>query len=235
VELDAWLELARAVGIAKGVVVQPSVYGFDNTVLLHALKAAPDQLRGVVVVPPDVSEPELLRLHRLGVRGVRCNTRNLGGVAFDAIADLAEKIAPHGWALQVQVLPAQLDALATLLPTLAGPLVVDHLGFVDPRDRDLATRRLTALLDAGKSYVKISAPYRLSSADRYEDCGAIVKALVRSHPERLLWGSDWPHTELWKAMPDDAALIETMAAWLGDEAVRRTILVDTPEALFFSH
>jgi predicted TIM-barrel fold metal-dependent hydrolase len=233
VQLDDWLDLARLAGISRGVLVQPSVYGFDNTVLLEALQEAPDRLRGIVVLPPDVPVSELERLHRLGVRGVRCNTRNPGGLGFETVETFAPRIAALGWTLQFQVRPEQLPALVPLAPALGLSVVIDHLGFVDPRDTDGALRQLRALLDAGRCYVKLSAPYRLSRAVSFRDFGTIATALARSHPERLIWGSDWPHTELWDAMPDDAELIDMTADWLGDQATRQLVFVDTPRSLFF--
>jgi len=235
VQIEDWLDLANAAGVSRGVLVQPSVYAFDNTVLLEALQAAPDRLRGIVVLPPDVTMPELERLHRQGVRGVRCNTRNLGGLGFDAVGTLAPKIAALGWTLQFQVRPEQLAALVSLVPALDLSVVIDHLGFVDPRDGDGAVRQLQALLDTGSCYAKISAPYRLSRAAPFRDFGTVTAALARSHPERLIWGSDWPHTELWDAMPDDAELIDMVADWLGNQATRQLVLVDTPQSLFFEH
>lgn len=232
VQLEDWLGLADAVGIGRGVLVQPSVYGFDNTVLLEALATTPDRLRGIVVVPLDVANSELESLHRQGVRGVRCNTRNLGGMSFDAVETIAAKVAPLGWTVQFQIRPEQLAALAPLVREMNARVVIDHLGFVDPRDTEGAIGQLQTLLDTGRCYAKISAPYRLASAP-YQDFGAITTALSHSHPERLIWGSDWPHTELWDAMPDDAELLDMIADWISNQATRKLVLVDTPQSLFF--
>lgn len=232
--LEDWLAFAEAAGIASGVAVQPSVYGFDNTVLLDALRAVPARLRGIAVVDPHTPAAELERLHGRGVRGIRCNTRNLAGLGFDAALGLARRIAPLGWVLQLQVGDEELDALADLAPRLGIRLILDHLGSVDLRSPERALRRLHTLLDTGRCFVKLSAPYRLSRVGGYADYSAIVAALVRSHPERLLWGSDWPHTELWDVVPDDADLIDGIVGLLSGEALRRTILVDTPRSLFFA-
>lgn len=230
--LDEWLGLADSVGIAKGVVVQPSVYGFDNSVLIEALRAGPDRLRGIVVVRPELPRAELEELHHLGVRGVRWNTRNLGGLALDSVRPLADRIAPFGWVLQFLVRPEQLPDLAAMAPSLGLPVIVDHLGFIalGRTTRDGTVTQLQRLLDAGNCYVKISAPYRLGGDP--EDFVAVARALVRSHPDRLLWGTDWPHTEMYEIVPDDADLIDSIDAWL-PEPQRQTILVDTPNALFF--
>jgi predicted TIM-barrel fold metal-dependent hydrolase len=231
---EDWLYLAQSVGISRGVVVQPSVYGLDNTVLFEALRAAPDRLRGIVVIPPDLPQRELEEFHALGVRGVRCNTRNLGGIAFETVRALADRIAPFGWVLQFQVRPEQLDALATIAPTLGVPVIVDHLGFIalSSAARDAAVTQLRTILDAGNSYVKLSAPYRLGGTPA--DFAFVAAALVQSHPDRLIWGTDWPHTEMRDTVPDDADLIDAAEQWLGTDSERRKILVETPEALFFA-
>ena len=230
--LDEWLDLADSVGIAKGVVVQPSVYGFDNSVLIEALRAAPDRLRGIVVVSPETPSIELKELDRLGVRGVRWNTRNLGGLALDSVRPLAERIASFGWVLQFLVRPEQLPDLAAMAPSFGLPVIVDHLGFttLSRATRDATIAQMRRLLDAGNCYVKISAPYRLGGEP--EDFAVVARALVQSHPDRLLWGTDWPHTEMYKVVPDDADLIDSIDAWLPQSA-RQKILADTPNALFF--
>ena len=225
-----------AVGIARGVLVQPSVYGFDNSVLLEALAADPANLRGVVVLPADTSPAELSRLDALGVRGVRINTRNKGGLAFDTIADFAASLAPLGWTLQFQVKPEQLADIAELAPTLNLPLVIDHLGFIplDTAETDGHVATLQRLLDGPDTYVKLSAPYRLTAGTDHSAFAAIAAKLVASHPHRLLWGSDWPHTELWANVPDDADLIDEMQAWLGSDALRRQVFATNSQTLFFS-
>jgi predicted TIM-barrel fold metal-dependent hydrolase len=230
--LDEWLHLADSVGIARGVVVQPSVYGFDNSVLIEALRAAPDRLRGIVVVRPELPRRELEELHDLGVRGVRWNTRNLGGLALDSVRPLAERIAPFGWVLQFLVRSEQLHDLAAMAPSLGLPVIVDHLGFIalSPATRDATVAQLRTLLDAGNCYVKISAPYRLGGGPA--DFAAVASALVQSHPDRLLWGTDWPHTEMREIVPDDADLIDSIGDWL-PETARHKILIDSPNALFF--
>jgi predicted TIM-barrel fold metal-dependent hydrolase len=233
--LTDWQRLAAAVGIDCGVLVQPSVYGFDNSVLLEALAAAPRHLRGVVVLPPETPLDELKRLDHLGVRGVRINTRNKGGLPFDAVADFAAPLAKLGWTLQFQVRPEQLPVITALAPTLGAPVVIDHLGFIPlstPETEDhLAS--LQRLLDTGHAYVKLSAPYRLTTGADHSAFAQIAARLVQSHPQRLLWATDWPHTELWADMPDDADLIDDALGWLSTDAIRRAVFVENPQSLFF--
>lgn len=233
--LTDWLRLADAVGIAKGVVVQPSVYGFDNSVLLDALATAPEQLRGVAVIDAEVAEAQLERLHGLGVRGVRVNTRNKSGLALASAERLAHRIAPLGWVLQFQVHPTQLADVASLLRSLPARVVLDHLGFIPIGTPDTAefVGDLRRLLDTGKCYVKLSAPYRLTKSTSFDGLASIVTELVGAHADRLLWGSDWPHTELWENVPDDADLIERMLEWVGPNTAQRQVFAANADDLFF--
>ncbi|MBY5589813.1 amidohydrolase family protein [Rhizobium leguminosarum] len=230
-----WIEFSGSLGIARGVLVQPSVYGLDNRVLLDALAAYPDRLRGIVVIDPETAKTEIERLDRLGVRGVRINTRNKGGLPLAAARTLAENIAPLGWSLQLQINPEQLSDIAATLSGIRLPIVLDHLGFIPlaRETRSLHVDALKRLMDRAEAYVKVSAPYRLTKDVNYEGLAEVGRALATSHAERLLWGSDWPHTELWDGMPDDTELVETKQAAIDDPAVAEKIFVRNAEALFF--
>ncbi|XKM41204.1 amidohydrolase family protein [Rhizobium ruizarguesonis] len=230
-----WIEFSGSLGIARGVLVQPSVYGLDNRVLLDALAAYPDRLRGIVVIDPETAETELERLDRLGVRGVRINTRNKGGLPLAAARTVAESIASLGWSLQLQINPEQLPDIAATLSGIRLPIVIDHLGFIPlaRKTRSLHVDALKRLMDRAEVYVKVTAPYRLTKDVHYHGFTEVGRALAASHAERLLWGSDWPHTELWDGMPDDTDLVETMQAAIDDPAVAEKIFVRNAEALFF--
>ncbi|AHF85955.1 GntR family transcriptional regulator [Rhizobium leguminosarum bv. trifolii WSM1689] len=230
-----WIEFSGSFGIARGVLVQPSVYGLDNRVLLEALAAYPDRLRGIVVIDPETAETEIERLDRLGVRGVRINTRNKGGLPLAAARTLAESIAPLGWSLQLQINPEQLPDIAATLSGIRLPIVIDHLGFIPlaRETRSLDVDALKRLMDRAEAYFKVTAPYRLTKDVNYDGFAEVACALAASHAERLLWGSDWPHTELWDGMPDDTELVETMQAAIDDPAVAEKIFVRNAEALFF--
>lgn len=233
--LDDWIEFAGKLGIAKGVLVQPSVYGFDNSVLLETLEAFPERLRGIVVIDPESSEMEIERLHGLGVRGVRVNTRNKGGLPLSSIRSLAAKIAPLGWSLQLQINPTQLDDTVQMVSGLDLPLVIDHLGFIPlaaaGNMSDVAG--LKKAMDRTDAYIKVTAPYRLTSDRNYKGFADVVRALSFSHAERLLWGSDWPHTELWERMPDDADLIEIIQGAVTEATFAEKIFSKNAETLFF--
>ena len=233
--LADWQHLAAALGIDCGVLVQPSVYGFDNSVLLEALAADPAHLRGIAVLRPETPLDELKRLDHLGVRGVRINTRNKGGLSFNAVADFAAPLAMLGWTPQFQVRPEQLPLITSLALTLGAPVVIDHLGFIPlgTPETDTHVTNLQRLLDTGRAYVKLSAPYRLTTGADHSAFAHIATRLVQSHPQRLLWATDWPHTELWADMPDDADLIDEALGWLSTDAVRQAVSVDNPQSLFF--
>ncbi|MCS6759120.1 MAG: amidohydrolase family protein [Candidatus Devosia euplotis] len=182
------------------MLVQPSVHVFDNSVLLDALAADPDHLRGIVVLPPatPLDELRLRRLHALGVRGLRINTCNKGGLPLDAVADFATALAALSWTLQFQVNPEQLPAITSLAPALGCQAIIDHLGFIPLGHAQTAIHldNLRRLLDTGQAYVKLSASYRLRADPGGSAFARIARELVQSHPHRLLWGSDWPHTKL---------------------------------------
>ncbi|MFK4812284.1 amidohydrolase family protein [Devosia sp. ZW T5_3] len=229
-----WQLYAEAAGIARGVLVQPSVYGLDNRAMLRAIAGDSERLRGIAVVAPDISTEALRELDAAGVRGIRINTRNKAGVALDAVGELLGKVAPLGWSVQFQLRAEQLADVAALEHGET-PLVLDHLAFIRFGEVDTGARldALRHLLDRPNVYTKISAPYRLTASTDYADVGAAITALAASHPHRLLWGSDWPHTELWNAMPDDSDLLSAYETWLPDAQLRRQIFVDTPASLFF--
>lgn len=231
--LKDWQKAASMLGIARGVLVQPSVYGFDNSVLLDALATDPGHLRGIVVLPPETKRDELRRLDRLGVRGVRINTRNKGGLPFDAVPDFAGPLAELGWSLQFQVRPEQLPVITAMAPSLGAPVVIDHLGFIPLGMAATETHvaNLQRLLDTGRAWLKLSAPYRLGAAPFA--FAQVATNLVQSHPSRLLWATDWPHTELWADVPDDTDLVDAAFGWLTSDAVRQAVFVDNPQSLFF--
>ncbi|TCS03167.1 putative TIM-barrel fold metal-dependent hydrolase [Rhizobium sp. BK418] len=230
-----WIAFADRLDIGRGILVQPSVYGLDNQVLIEALTAFPDRLRGIVVIDPETTPGEIARLDRLGVRGVRINTRNKGGLPLAAAEVLAAAIGDFGWSLQLQVSPEQIGDLAGWLPHLGIRFVIDHLGFIPLADG--AWRNYVPafqrLADSPGGYIKLTAPYRLTRERRYAGFAEVVRALAASHPEKLLWGSDWPHTELWNDMPDDADLIDGIQEAIGETTLARKIFIDNAERLFF--
>jgi predicted TIM-barrel fold metal-dependent hydrolase len=229
-----WRMFADAVGVDRGIIVQPSVYGRDNRVLLAALAARPRDLRGVVVVDAATSVEEFRRLHERGVRGARVNTKNIGGLTLEEAVVLASAISEFGWPCHFQVDDLGLEALCGLIPRLPSEAVIDHIGFISVEDsarRAEGVDRLLRLLNTGRVWIKLSGVYRLGG-DRAA-ISNVVSRLVQANPERLIWGSDWPHTELWNDMPDDADLIEEMMGWLANPTLARQVLVENPARLYW--
>lgn len=231
--IAGWLALAESFNVARGVLVQPSVYGLDNSVLLDALARHPDRLRGVVVIAPDTPDAELARMHTLGVRSVRINLRNKAGLGLDAIEALAPRIRPLGWHLQFQVGPDMLGALADLTARHDITGVVDHLGFMALNPPGAAVADLQKALDSTRVYTKISAPYRLTDTKDHAGYRAVVATLASSHPERLIWGSDWPHTELFDTVPHEDDLVRLVLDAL-PQSVHHRVFVANPERLYWS-
>ncbi len=232
--LDGWLALADSFGIGKGVLVQPSVYGTDNRVLLAALAELPQRLRGIVVVPADTAAAELARLDRLGVRGVRINLRNKAGIGLEALDRLAPRLRALGWHAQFQVGPEAVGMVAELVRRHEIPGVIDHLAFMSLHPTGPALDDLRRALDGGRVYTKISAPYRLVDSAGAEGYRAVVATLAASHAERLLWGSDWPHTELFTAVPEDDELVR-LSLEATPTAAREPVFARNAQTLYWSH
>ncbi len=236
----AYRQLQARIGTQRAVVVTPSTYGTDNACTLDALAQMGDAARGVAVVDAQVDAAELQRLHGLGVRGLRVNfvtPQSWGTTTPQMLATLAAKVAPLGWHIQVFVHPEQLLAMAGLLRGLPVALVVDHMARLDPAQgaNGEAFDLLCRLLDGGNTWVKLSGAYMRSSVGGpgYEDTVAAGQALVRRAPERLVWGSDWPHTTETPGSVDDAALVDLLSRWCeGDAARIARIVVHNPAKLY---
>lgn len=224
--VDELLAFQRRLGFTRVVVVQPSVYGTDNACTLDALRRLGRRARGVAVIDENTSlEP----LHEKGVRGVRINMQTSGRHDAKLVEQAAARVAPLGWHVQVFTTIAVLKQLGEL-PV---PLVVDHFGLA--RDR-AECEYLARRIRREDVYVKLSAPHRLST-----DAEPLARLLIEANPARCLWGSDWPHTPRGARDPgvvqpfdaiDDAAVLERLRRWVGDEALFRKILEENPARLY---
>ncbi|MCK8786116.1 amidohydrolase family protein [Roseomonas sp. NAR14] len=237
VEAD-YRALRQRLGLSRGVLVQPSAYGTDNSRHLQALETlGRAEHRMVAVVEPDVADAELRRLDAAGVRGVRFNLTMPGVLTAASVAPLGRRIAALGWHVQVNAPEPLLVALEPVLARLPCPVVLDHLGQVpQPAGTESAAfGTVRRLLDGGKAWVKISGPYIRSRAGApgFADSGRVATALAQAAPDRLLWGSDWPHpTQPPNRKPDDADLLDRCAAWIGSTTLWHRMLVDNPAALY---
>jgi predicted TIM-barrel fold metal-dependent hydrolase len=226
-------------GIERGVLVQPSIYGTDNRALLDALAQDPERLRGVAVVPFDVAPREIERLHALGVRGVRLNIVDLkqgkGRLPLEPLRALAARIKPFGWHIEFLMHVDEFPDLDRQLSDFPVDLVFGHLGYVKEQIEANVQgfQALLRLMRDGKAWVKLTAPYRLTrSAMPYPEVLPFAQALLETAPERIVWGTDWPHVFIKNALPDDQALLSLFKRWVPDERLQRRILADNPATLY---
>jgi D-galactarolactone isomerase len=235
--VSEYAKVCRRIGIERTVVVQPSGYGTDNSCTLAAVAALGANARGIAVVPETVSDAELERLTKAGIRGVRFHMFPGGVLPWETLEPLAARVLSFGWHVQVQLDGRGLPDHEAALRRLPGMLVIDHVGkFIEPVPVDHpAFRVLVRLVEAGRTYVKLSAPYEVSKVGPpdYDDVGALAKMLVKTAPERMLWASNWPHPgQPRNRLPDEAVLLDMLLDWAPAEAARRKILVDNAARLY---
>jgi predicted TIM-barrel fold metal-dependent hydrolase len=239
--------LRTQLGVARNVIVQPSFYGFDNSCLVDALKELGNSARGVAVVPLDVSDVELKRLAAAGVTGVRLNLATFGitdpKAAADAINSFAPRFVALGWHIQVNTSLPVVDGLAPLIGDVKVPVVLDHIANAEA-EKGVNQKGFGALVELVKArnvYVKLSAPYNLSKRDDWADVTPLAKALIAAGPDRMLWGTNWPHPgnargRITAMTPyqvvDNPKLLLAFAQHCPDATMRKMILVDTPQRLY---
>jgi 2-pyrone-4,6-dicarboxylate lactonase len=229
--------MLQSIGCERAVLVQPSVYGTDNSCIEHALSAAGDiALRAVAVVAPDVADAELERLHGLGFRGVRINLASATkGLRLEDARALADRIRHLGWHLQFFVNLHEQPEIGELLAQLPVPVVIDHFGRIRAGDgpRSAGVRALIGLLAEENCWVKMSAPYFISDAfPWYEDIIPLAEAILAAAPGRVLWGTDWPHASARGKLQPDADAVDLLSRWIPDAADRQRVLVDNPARLY---
>jgi len=233
--LEDYLQMLDGHGLARGVLVQPSVYGFDNRCLLEALDRAEGRLLGVAVPAPDTLAGELEAMHRRGVRGVRCNLLNSGGLAPEVAVDWQPVLASLGWHVALQVDVGRIADLRAYLERFSVPVVVDHMGRPRAGHADPAApgpRQLIDLVGEGACFVKLSAPYRLSAAPPpWPDVTPLARALLDANPAGCLWASDWPHPDAGGPVRT-ADLLEALDIWCPPGEARETLMVRAPRTLF---
>jgi len=249
--LAGHLAMQARTGLERMVFVQPSHYGTDNRCLLDALAAAGDRARGVVTVAPEVADAELDSMHALGVRGMRVNagtgeTDGLPGV-LATVEALAPRFAARGWHFQFIVHGRLRDALLPRLADLPVPVVIDHMGLfrVERAADSPGFGALLRLLEGGRCWVKLSGANRITRAGAVEAALPVMRALIEARPDRMVWGSDWPHTDA-RVPPatdgtpvvlpyldvDENRLLAVLADACPDEATFRRILADNPARLY---
>jgi D-galactarolactone isomerase len=225
------------IGFERAVIVQPSLYSFDNRATLDAIATMGlHRTRGVAVCPSDVSDAELDSLHEQGIRALRFFLL-VDDIGLDVIEPMAKKCADRGWHVVVQGRDEWLHDALPILTKLPCPVVIDHLGRTPVAagvDHEGFSGMLK-FLESGRLWVKISAPYLTSERGppNYEGCAERVRALVSTRPDRLMWAANWPHPgSPITDKPDEADCLDPLLGWAPDEAVRKMILADNPAALY---
>ena len=227
-------------GFSRNVIVQATCHGTDNRALIDALSAADGMARGVATVRKDVTDQELRTLDAAGVRGVRFNfvKRLVDKPPREDLRTIAEKIAPLGWHVVIYFEAADLPEICPLVTALPTKVVVDHLGRPDvrqPADGPEFGRFVRLLEEHPNFWSKVSCPERLSQVgpDGYEDVVPFSRLLVKRFPDRVLWGTDWPHPNMRSHMPDDGKLVDLIPRIAPTPALRQALLVDNPMRLYW--
>ena len=240
--LENYQDLLQMLGVDRAVLVQPSVYGTDNQAMLAALKTHPQKFRGVAVIPNnlnEISDQYLQELHAAGVRGIRCNIVDVAdqsaGLPIEHLKNLANRIKPFGWHLELLMHVNEYPNLAKVFENFPVDLVFGHFGYSHAKHgvNEKGFQGLLELMRHEQAWVKMTGPYRICDGNLpYTEMRPLNDAVIEANPQRLIWGSDWPHVMVKKHMPHDADLCALFGDWVTDASLRKSILVDNPCILY---
>ena len=234
--LPAYVQMLRAIGCERAVLVQPSVYGTDNSAIEEALQSNEFELRGIAVVSESITDKEIERLHALGFRGIRINTASgTPGLRLEHARRLADRIRELGWHLQFYANFRETLQLEDELASLPITIVIDHFGRIQTSDglQAPAFQAVLRLLQRDNCFAKLIGPYFISElSPKYPDIAPFARAMVETAPDRVVWGTDWPHASAHEKMPNDGDLADLLLDWAPDEDQRHKILVENPERLY---
>ena len=234
-----YFDLLKCLGFSRAVLVQPSVYGLDNSAILDCMADTTSGLefRGVAVISDEqLSSQYLNNLHQQGIRGVRLNLLFKGGLSKDQISLIASKIADYNWHFQLLVNVAEFEEIDLFAKNLPLDIVIDHFGHmpVNLGINHPGFQSLLRALDGGKTWLKLSGAYRLTQERKppYSDVEVFAKMLINTNIERMLYGTDWPHPSINIPMPNDADLLNNFYSWLEGDNELEQILVKNPFKLY---
>jgi len=243
--LEHYLNMAAVIGIERGIVVQPSVHGLDNAVTLDAIKKAAGRFLGVARIDDKTTRSEMRRLHEAGIRGVRFNLldRPRGNVALDVLDRTVERIVELGWSVDLHIDPKNLLEHEKRIRVLPTPVVFDHIARINPAEglNQPAFELLLELLKDRRYWVKVSGADKICKHGvrfypglPYVDAIPFARAVIEAAPDRIIWGTDWPHSNNFAPgkTPNDGDLLDLLAEFAPDEGIRHKILVDNPAALY---
>lgn len=235
---EQYLAMLDATGMTYGVLVQVSVHGTDNSLMVETLKAHRERLRGIAVIPLGLPDRELAQLKEAGVVGLRLNILYGGGVGFEKVDAYAALAREMGWHLQFLIGAGDLPPLASQLARLPVPFVFDHWGHF-PVSRGLADPGFQTLLGLVRdgAWVKLSGAYRnTEEGPPYASTAPFARLLHEAAPDRCVWGSDWPHVSHWNHMMNVGDLLDLLADWVPDAAARDRVLTQNAHRLYgFGH
>jgi predicted TIM-barrel fold metal-dependent hydrolase len=231
------VELHHTLGIERAVIVQASCHGIDNRAMLDAIAARGDRCRGIAIVDDSFSDTDFDALHQGGIRGVRFNfVKHLGGMPdLREFHHVVRRIRPLGWHLVVHLDAADIVELSTLLRGLQLPFVIDHMGRIraDGGLRQAPFRALLDLATLDTCWVKVCGPERVSTmGPPFHDAIPFAQTLIEAAPDRVLWGTDWPHPNVGRYVPNDAELVNLLPLMAPDHTLRQKLLVDNPARLY---
>ncbi len=235
--IDRFEELQERLGLSRAVFVQASCHGTDNSALLHAVRRGNGKYSGVAMIDDDTTDLEIRQLHEAGVRGIRFNfVAHLGGAPdLDTYWRLIKRIAPLGWHVALHFDAKDLPNYAQMLDQMPVPYLIDHMARIRVEDglEQEPFQTLLAMLNDERAWVKLSGVERItaSGSPPYNDVVPYIQALIATAPDRVLWGTDWPHPNV-QHMPDDGDLVDLLAAFAADDSVCSRILVENPERLY---
>jgi 2-pyrone-4,6-dicarboxylate lactonase len=243
--LEHYLKMAAIIGIDRGVVVQPSVHGLDNSVTLDAIAKSGGRFRGVARIDDGTAKGELKRFHEGGVRGVRFNLldRPRGNVKLDVLDRCVEHIAEFGWSMDLHIDTKNLLAQERRIRAMPVPVVIDHIARIKPAEglNQPAFQLLLDLLKDNKVWVKVSGADKICNTKVHSYFGlpfveviSFARSVIAAAPERVIWGTDWPHSNNFAPgnTPNDGDLVDLLAAFAPEPHIRKRILVDNPATLY---
>lgn len=235
--LERFKELQKTIGLERAVLVNASCHGTDNTVILDAIAQSEGKYRGVANVDGSITDAELERLHEGGIRGIRFNfVKHLGGTPDMAeFHTLVNRVRPMDWHVVLHFDAADLLEFDDMLRGLPVPFIIDHMGRV-PTKEGLGQRPFKILLDTAQMdncWIKICGAERVSSeGPPFTDAVPFGQAILEVCPDRVLWGTDWPHPNIRKHMPNDGDLVDLIPLYMPDPALQQAVLVDNPHRLY---
>ena len=240
--LEDLIHLHTTLGVDRVVFTQPSVYGVDNSAILKGMNVLNEKVanraRGVCAIKMDASEASLQELHDQGIRGVRLNLDNKGGMPLELteISKLEDKIKGFGWHLEYLFPGKDIVELESVLSNASVPVSIGHFAY-QPATAGINAdgfKTLLRLVKDGNTWIKISGANRVSETDLppYDDVLPMARALVEANPDNVMWGTDWPHPNKYEVNPNDGDLVNWFGEWITDDAMRARIMVDNSEAFY---